>query len=134
VLCERPEFRVRLDGLAVAKQFFAEWFGEADPARETLWVAHLDEHSDCIRLTRYDGDDCGVSLPIRSIIADAIRHGSAGMLIAHNHPSGDSRPSERDQRVTRLLAMVAQAFGCAVLDHLIFAGTECTSLRKMGFL
>ena len=134
MLCERPEFRVRLDGLAVARQFFAEWFGETNQAHETLLVAHLDDEANCLNLSRFDGDPISVSFPIRSIIADAIRHGTKGLLLAHNHPSGDPSPSNVDQRITRHLATVAQALDCAVLDHLIFAGAECTSLRKMGVL
>jgi DNA repair protein RadC len=36
--------------------------------------------------------------------------------------------------VTRRLASAAQALDCAVLDHLVFAGEQCTSLRRMGLL
>jgi DNA repair protein RadC len=73
-------------------------------------------------------------LPIREIIVDAARHGSAGILLAHNHPSGDARPSTSDCLATRRLATAAQALDCAVVDHLIFGGAECTSLRRLGYL
>ena len=69
-----------------------------------------------------------------TIIADAAVHGSAGIVLAHNHPSGDPRPSDSDCRATRRLAVAAEALDCAVLDHLVFAGTECTSLRQLGYL
>ena len=60
--------------------------------------------------------------------------GSSGIFLAHNHPSGDPRPSESDRRVTRRLAAAADGLDCTVLDHLVFAGTECTSLRRLGYL
>jgi DNA repair protein RadC len=57
-----------------------------------------------------------------------------GIVLAHNHPSGDPRPSESDLHATRRLVTVADALDCTVLDHLVFAGTECTSLRRLGYL
>ena len=64
----------------------------------------------------------------------AARLGSAGIVLAHNHASGDTRPSGRDARATRRLATVAEALDVTVLDHLIFAGADCTSMRRMGLL
>ena len=75
-----------------------------------------------------------MDFPVRQIIADAAQHGSAGIVLAHNHPSGDPRPSDSDCRVTRRLAAAAEALDCAVLDHLVFAGEDCTSFRRMGLL
>jgi DNA repair protein RadC len=71
---------------------------------------------------------------LRQIFADAAVHGSAGIVLAHNHPSGDPRPSDSDFRATRRLATAAEALDCTVLDHLVFAGAECTSLRRLGYL
>ena len=72
--------------------------------------------------------------PIRSIIADAASHGSAGIVLAHNHPSGDSRPSPSDCVATRRLALVAEAMDCRFIDHLVFGGTGFTSFRQLGLL
>jgi DNA repair protein RadC len=58
----------------------------------------------------------------------------AAILLAHNHPSGDPRPSDSDLRATRRLAVAAEALDCRLLDHLVFAGAECTSLRRLGYL
>ena len=46
----------------------------------------------------------------------------------------DARPSDSDFRATRRLATAAEALDCTVLDHLIFGGAECTSLRGLGYL
>jgi DNA repair protein RadC len=55
-------------------------------------------------------------------------------VLAHNHPSGDATPSDSDRRSTRRLATAAEALDCTVLDHLVFAGGECASLRQLGYL
>lgn len=131
---QRAEFPTKLDQPATARRFFSSCFSEQDSSNESLWVAHLDGESRCLHVSRHDGDACGVDFPLRRIILDAARHGSAAILLAHNHPSGDPRPSESDFRVTRRLATAAEALDCRVVDHLVFAGAECTSLRGLGYL
>ena len=102
---QRAELPLKLDGLAAARDFFAGCLADGDPARESLWVAHVDEQARCIHLSRHEGDEkrrrasrCARSSPTRPSI------GSAGIVLAHNHPSGDPRPSESDCRATRRLA------------------------------
>ena len=134
MLCQRAELPLRIDGLEAARSFFAGCFADSDPRLESLWVAHVDDHANCLHVSRHDGDESGATFPIRIIIADAAIHGSSGIVLAHNHPSGTSSPSEADCRVTRRLASAAEALDCAVLDHLVFAGADCTSLRGLGYL
>ena len=131
---QRAETPLKLDGLAAARSFFADCLADADPAREQLWVAHTDDQARCVHLSRHGGDEQGASFPWKAIIADALAHGSAGIVLAHNHPSGDARPSESDFRVTRRLATAAEAIDCVVLDHLVFGGSDCSSLRQLGYL
>jgi DNA repair protein RadC len=64
----------------------------------------------------------------------AIVTSASALVIMHNHPSGDPRPSDSDCRATRRLASAVDALDCALLDHLVFAGTRCTSLRQLGYL
>ena len=131
---QRAELPLELNGLEAAKDFFAGCFVDSDLEREQLFVAHVDNHARCLHVSRHEGDESGADFPLRQIIADAAMHGSAGIVLAHNHPSGDARPSESDCRATRRLAQAAEALDCTVLDHLIFAGGDCTSLRRIGLL
>jgi len=131
---QRAELPLKIDGLAAARAFFSGCFARSDPARERLWIAHLDSASNCLSLAHHDGDAAGTDFPLRSIIADAAIHGTAGLVLAHNHPSGDPTPSPADKRATIRLACAAEALDCAVLDHLVFGGTACTSFRQLGLL
>ena len=131
---QRAELPLKLDGLEAARRFFAGCFADSDPTRETLWVAHVDDQARCLHVTRHGGDESGTQFPLCAIIADAAVHRSAGLVLAHNHPSGDPRPSPADYRATRRLAAAAEALDCAIIDHLVFAGAECTSLRRLGLL
>jgi DNA repair protein RadC len=131
---QRAELPLKLDGIEPARQFFAGCIAEEDPRRENLWVAHVDEQARCLHVSCHRGDENGGDFPIRQIIADAANLGSSGIVLAHNHPSGDARPSDSDCRATRRLACAAEALDCTVLDHLVFAGADCISFRQMGLL
>jgi DNA repair protein RadC len=92
---QRAEPPLKLNGLESARSFFASCLADSDPSRESLWVAHVDEQSRCLHLSRHDGDETGAAFPLRDIIADAASHGSAGIVLAHNHPSGGCGGSAR---------------------------------------
>ena len=106
-----------------------------DPEFESLWVAHIDERCHCWHLNRYSGSVGEVDLPVREIIGDAARLRSAGILLAHNHPSGDPSPSAADVEATRRMVRAAETIDLVVADHVVFA--DCgrhNSLRRMGLL
>ena len=134
MLHQRAESPLRLNGLDAARRFFAGCLAETDPGTEHLWVAHVDDNACCIHLTRHDGHVSGAALPLRQIVTDAAVHGSAGIVLAHNHPSGDATPSAADRRVTERLATVGEAMDLAILDQLVIAGSDCRSMRQMGLL
>ncbi len=73
-----------------------------------------------------------VTISIRTVAADALAFEACSVIIAHNHPSGDATPSARDVAFTRALAAGLRTLEMVLLDHLVIAGDEVTSLRAMG--
>jgi DNA repair protein RadC len=71
---------------------------------------------------------------MRDVFAEALRLGASGMILAHNHPSGECRPSDNDIAATRRLAEVALALDVALIDHLIFTHEAVYSMRAGGLL
>ena len=47
---QRAELPLKLDGLAASRKFFAGCMADADPTRESLWVAHVDEDARCVHV------------------------------------------------------------------------------------
>jgi DNA repair protein RadC len=131
---QRAETPALLNGHEAARRFFSSCIISDDASRERLWVAHVDDTARCLHVEFYEGEPESVGMPIREIILDAARYGSAGVVLAHNHPSGDARPSDADCQATRRLARAGEAIDLAILDHLIFAGKDCASMRRMGLL
>lgn len=126
--------RFRLDGVNAARRLFNDCLLWGDPTRESLWVAHVDERADCLYLESFDGGVTNVDFPLAKIMEAVIERRSKGLVLAHNHPSGDPSPSVSDRRATQCLVTVAHPLGCSVLDHLIFGGAEWASFRELGLL
>ena len=75
-------------------------------------------------------------LPIlaRPIIVRALELGAAGLILVHNHPSGDPRPSKGDIQATRRIAEAAHALEILLHDHIIVARSGWSSFRELGLL
>ena len=101
---------------------------------ETLRVIHLDPHRNIIAVENYAGCESHVEVPMRAIIADALRLRTAALILSHNHPSGDPTSSRSDIEATRLLARTTRAIGVTVHDHIIEAGGRATSFRSLGLV
>jgi DNA repair protein RadC len=70
----------------------------------------------------------------REVYADAIVDRAAGVIVAHNHPSGDSRPSQKDITLTQQLVAAGQLLGIELRDHIIVTRTEQFSCRQHHML
>jgi DNA repair protein RadC len=70
----------------------------------------------------------------REVFQIALARSAASVILAHNHPSGDTSPSEEDVEITRRMAKAGQIMGIEVLDHLIVSGRGHTSLKEAGLL
>ena len=101
---------------------------------ELLAIAYLDTAGRLLALDVTETAADSVALPIRSIVGRALALDARGLVVAHNHPSGDSSPSLADITGTRRLALTCAAIDIRLYDHLIVAGEDCTSFRLEGLL
>ncbi|MGN7453207.1 RadC family protein [Paenibacillus pasadenensis] len=70
----------------------------------------------------------------REVFRAAIRHGSASLICAHNHPSGDPTPSAEDRALTARLQEAGQLVGIEVLDHIVIGDGRFISLKERGLM
>ncbi|MBU7046417.1 MAG: DNA repair protein RadC [Theionarchaea archaeon] len=70
----------------------------------------------------------------RDVFRPAITFNAASLVIVHNHPSGDTQPSEQDVLLTRELCMCGIILGIEVLDHIIIGVRDHVSFRERGLL
>ena len=101
---------------------------------ETLRVVHFDLSKAVLAIHHYRGDVAHIVVPLRTIISDAVKLGTAGLLLSHNHPSGDPTPSESDLTMTLQVRDAAQVLGINLHDHLIIGKSRELSFRSQGYL
>ena len=70
----------------------------------------------------------------REIVRAALRHNASAVILAHNHPSGDTSPSNADRALTRALMAALAAIDVQVLDHLVIGGDRVLSFAEQGIL
>lgn len=66
----------------------------------------------------------------REVFRPAVAEGAAGVILVHNHPSGDPTPSPEDRAVTRQLGTAGRALGIPVLDHVVVGRGRYVSLSS----
>src|SRR3989344_417952 len=70
----------------------------------------------------------------REVFEPAVRNLAAQIIIAHNHPSGDTEPSKEDLEITQKLVEAGDILGIEIIDHIIVAKDCYLSLKEQGFL
>ena len=107
---------------------------------EAFFVLLLNTRRRLIRVERLaDGTLDTLLVHPREVFKPAITAGAAGVVLAHNHPSGDPTPSEADIKVTRDLIRAGQLLKIDVLDHVILGRAtaerpkDYASLRELGY-
>jgi DNA repair protein RadC len=71
-------------------------------------------------------------ISMREVFKSAIMIGAAGIILAHNHPSGDPTPSPEDVALTRRAVEAGALLEITILDHLILGDNRYTSLKEKG--
>ncbi len=70
----------------------------------------------------------------REVFRDAIREAGSGIIVTHNHPSGNVTPSRQDIETTRRLAEAGKIVGIPLLDHIILTNLSFYSMKENGYL
>lgn len=103
--------------------------------KEEFWVLSLDAKNKLNKKELVSNGTLMSSLVHpREVFETAIRNSAAGIIVLHNHPSGDPEPSPEDRRVTAQLAEAGKLLGIPLLDHVIIGNTSYYSFKDSGTL
>jgi DNA repair protein RadC len=103
--------------------------------QERLVAIFLDTRNQVIRVhTVSVGTLTGSPAHPREIFREALAHGSANLIVCHNHPSGDPSPSRDDIALTARLKQAGDLMGVTLLDHIIIGDGRHISLKEIGTL
>lgn len=70
----------------------------------------------------------------REVVGRCLHYNAAAVVLYHNHPSGDPRPSETDKQITERLIKVLSEIGVKVVDHIIVGAMRHVSMAKLGLI
>ncbi|EPW0577562.1 JAB domain-containing protein, partial [Escherichia coli] len=82
----------------------------------------------------FKGTISSVTVHPRIVLQRALHHNAAAVVLAHNHPSANTTPSQADKLITERLAQVLGMVDVKVLDHLIVGGSDIYSFAEHGLI
>ena len=106
--------------LELKECFYAMFLNRANKVLGTLLIS--------------EGGISGTVVDVRSIFSAALKANSSSVIIAHNHPSGNSAPSESDLKITENIKNAGEILNIQVLDHIILLPEGYTSFADDGYL
>jgi len=137
-LGKRQELEPELEDLDIKKPqdvVKAIRAGIHDKAKEHFKLILLNTRNKLIGISTISIGTLNTSLVHpREVFKDALIHNAASVVLAHNHPSGDSEPSENDLTITRRLVEAGKILGIEVIDHIIVTKNAFFSFKEKGLI
>lgn len=125
--------KLPLDSVEATSAFFMpRFFGKT---QEELYMAAVDDRRMLVRCVQISqGTANATSVCVAKIVAEALRCGATGVILAHNHPRGITLPSSGDLATTTEVFRALRMVNIQLLDHLIFSDSEYLSFAATHYL
>jgi DNA repair protein RadC len=124
------------DPINNSKELFAYLYHNIrDKNREYFKAVYLDSKNRVISTeTLSEGTLTASSVYPREVVHAALSHHAAALIFAHNHPSGDPKPSQDDISITRQLVFAGRVMGITVHEHIIIGDNRYFSFGDQGYI
>jgi DNA repair protein RadC len=107
----------------------------SDLVHEEFWILFLNRSNRIInRMKLSQGGISGTVTDVRLAMKKAIEYLASGIIICHNHPSGNLNPSEADSRITQKIKDAGNLLDIQLLDHLIISDKDYYSFADNGLI
>lgn len=107
----------------------------ADLSHEEFWILFLNRSNRVIeKIKLSQGGVSGTVTDVRMIMKRAIEFLASGIIVCHNHPSGNLAPSESDSKITQKIRETGNLMDIQLLDHIIISGRDYYSFADNGLL
>lgn len=104
-------------------------------AREVFSILFLDTQNRVIDFKElFTGTLTQTNVYPREVVREALQLNAAAVILSHNHPSGETRPSRADEVLTSTLKTALSLVDVRVLDHIITAGGTSASMAELGLM
>ena len=107
----------------------------SDLSYEEFWILFLNRSNRVInRMKLSQGGISGTVIDVRMVMKKAIEYLASGIIVCHNHPSGNLNPSESDTKITQKIKEAGNLMDIQLLDHLIISEKDYYSFADNGLL
>lgn len=107
----------------------------SDLNNEEFWIMFLNRSNHIVGKERHtQGGESGTVTDVKHILRQAIGRHAQGIILVHNHPSGNINPSDADRTITQRVKEAASFMEIQLLDHIIIAGSGYYSFTDEGIL
>jgi len=107
----------------------------SDLSHEEFWILFLNRSNRVInRMKLSQGGISGTVTDVRIVMKKAIEYLASGIIVCHNHPSGNLNPSESDSKITQKIKEAGNLMDIQLLDHLIISDKDYYSFADNGLL
>ena len=128
-LADKPKIRSSRDTFVIFQSLMG------DITTEEFWVLFLNQANFVIRKEQISkGGISQTAVDIRIILKIALEEMATGIILGHNHPSGNLKPSDSDKQITRKIKEAATMMDIDLLDHLIVTQKSYFSFADEGML
>ncbi len=103
--------------------------------KEVFYVLCLDSNNRLLKAEKLkEGSAAEIIINPRAVVVSATKHEAVSVILAHNHPHGNCRPSIEDISATNKAALALGVIGIPLLDHIIVSETETLSFKRENIM
>jgi DNA repair protein RadC len=127
--------RQKISSSKDAEQFIRQFYGDDLEVYESFFLLLLNQANETVGYAKISqGGIAGTIVDVKIIAKYVVDTLSQAVVLAHNHPSGNIRPSQADENITTRIKATLNLFDCKVLDHIILTADNYFSFQDNGLI
>lgn len=127
--------RQKISSSKDAEQFIRQFYGDDLEVYESFFLLLLNQANETVGYAKISqGGIAGTIVDVKIIAKYVVDTLSQAVVLAHNHPSGNIRPSQADETITTRIKATLNLFDCKVLDHIILTADNYFSFQDNGII
>lgn len=127
--------KVKITGSESAEQYIRQFYSDDLEIFESFFILLLNRANETIGYAKISqGGIVGTVVDKKILLKYVVESLASGVILAHNHPSGNTNPSEADLKITREIKELCNLIDSPVLDHIILTADSYYSFSDNGKL